>query len=81
MIIISYAKDANKRNFNARKPKSNIDIKRKNAQAMRKYAEDSIYDEDILRLQGLTICLQCSEITPMTNNLCCACDRPHHPAE
>lgn len=75
MINISYAK--NDKGYNARKPKSKIDVERKNAQTMRKYAEDSIYDMDILRLQGLTICSQCSEITPLTAELCCACDKPH----
>lgn len=75
MIIISYAE--NDRGYNARKPKSKVDVERKNAQTMRKYAEDSIYDMDILRLQGLTICSQCSEITPLTAELCCACDKPH----
>jgi hypothetical protein len=63
--------------YNARKPKSKVDVERKNAQTMRKYAEDSIYDMDILRLQGLTICSQCSEITPLNAELCCACDKPH----
>ena len=75
MIIISYAE--NDRDYNARKPKSKVDVERKNAQTMRKYAEDSIYDMDILRLQGLTICSQCSEITPLNAELCCACDKPH----
>jgi len=73
VIVISYAENNN--TYNARKPKSKIDIERKNAQTMRKYADDSIQDKDILRLQGLTICSHCNEITPMNAELCCACDK------
>jgi len=43
---------------------------------MTSYADDSRFDNDILRLQGLTRCDKCYAITPLSDNICCACDMP-----
>ncbi len=83
MITISYKahnnnakNNASKHKGNARKPKSDIDTKRKNAKKLLNYADDSRFDNDILRLQGLTRCDTCYAITPLSDNICCACDLP-----